>query len=187
LQKAWNLRGETGWVLAGQGIAFVGSFLGIKILTGMLGPKGYGELALGLTIAGLFNMYLYGPLANVVARFFSVYRERGDLAVYFGVLKKSHLLLAVSLTVLAALIGLILWPWLGLDWALIGVIATLYASQPGSMPLMSLCRAPSGSARWWRCTRGPMSGFEPGWQFFLCTLLVPMALVPYWGTCWGLF
>jgi len=131
LKKAWNLRGEMGWVLAGQGIAFVGSFIGIKVLTGALGPAGYGELALGLTIAGLFNMYLYGPLANVVARFFSVYRERNELAVYFGVLKRGHLLLAGALVILAVLAGALIWPWLGRPWALIGVTATLYAIVAG--------------------------------------------------------
>lgn len=131
IERCLKLRKEIIWVVVGQLLGIAGSFIGIKVLTTSMGPKGYGELALGLTIAGLFNMYIYGPLANVVARYFTVYRERGDLAVYFGVLKRIHLFLAVALTVLAVLVGLILWPWLGLQWALIGLTATLYAVVSG--------------------------------------------------------
>ncbi|HEX9078711.1 MAG TPA: hypothetical protein VF795_03915, partial [Desulfuromonadaceae bacterium] len=87
LERIVKLRHEMAWIVAGQFFGFVGGFAGIKALTNIMGPKGYGELALGLTIAGLFNMYVYGPIANVVARFFAVYRERGRLGVYFAVLK----------------------------------------------------------------------------------------------------
>lgn len=131
IERGLKLRTELFWVVVGQFFGFVGSFIGIKVLTTVMGPKEYGELALGLTIAGLFNMYLYGPLANVVARFFAVYRERGELPVYFGVLKRSHLILAVTLSSLAALVGLVLYPWLGIKWAMIGLIATLYAVAVG--------------------------------------------------------
>lgn len=119
------------WVLIGQALAFVGSFVGIKVLTTTLGPEGYGQLALGLTIAGLFNMYLYGPLANVVARFYAVYRERGLLAVYFVVLRKAHAAIAVFLAVVAGIVGVVVWLWFGREWALIGIIAIIYSVVGG--------------------------------------------------------
>lgn len=131
IEKGMKLRIELGWVVIGQLLGFVGSFIGIKVLTTVMGPEGYGELALGLTISGLFNMFLYGPLANVVARYFAVYRERGELPVYFGVLKKAHLVLASIILVLAVVIGLVLWPWLGMRWAIIGITASLYAVVAG--------------------------------------------------------
>ena len=131
IERGLKLRTELAWVVMGQMLGFVGSFIGIKVLTNVLGPKGYGELALGLTIAGLFNMYLYGPLANVVARFYAIYRERQELGLYFAVLKQTHGWLALSLTLLAGLAGLLLWPWLGAQWALIGLAATLYGVVAG--------------------------------------------------------
>jgi O-antigen/teichoic acid export membrane protein len=69
LDRFRKLRREMGWILCGQFLGFVGGFIGIKVLTNMMGPDGYGQLALGLTIAGLFNTYAYGPVANVVAGF----------------------------------------------------------------------------------------------------------------------
>lgn len=131
IERGLKLRAELFWVIVGQFLGFVGSFIGIKVLTTVMGPKGYGELALGLTIAGLFNMYLYGPLANVVARFFAVYRERGELPVYFGVLKKTHTVLALLLCTLAGIVALVVWPWLGAEWALIALVAILYSVVSG--------------------------------------------------------
>lgn len=131
LKRFLVLRGELSWVFIGQALGFVGSFIGIKILTTMMGPEGYGQLALGLTIAGLFNMYLYGPLANVVARFYTVYRERNDLGIYFSVLRKAHIFLALALCILAAIVGLVLWQWFGAEWALIALFATLYGIVGG--------------------------------------------------------
>lgn len=126
-----KLRAELVWVVVGQLLGFVGSFIGIKVLTTVMGPKGYGELALGLTIAGLFNMFIYGPLANVIARFFPIYRERQELGVFFAVLKKMHFYLAGSLAVIAGVAGLVLWILIGREWALIGFTAILYGIVAG--------------------------------------------------------
>lgn len=126
-----KLRREIGWILVGQFLGFVAGFAGIKALTNIMGPTGYGQLALGLTIAGLFNSYLYGPLANVVARFFVVYRERGELGLYFAVLKRFHgasAIAVVLLTLIAAVVSSALW---GFEWMLIVSLSSLYGIVSG--------------------------------------------------------
>ncbi|MBT1072534.1 lipopolysaccharide biosynthesis protein [Pelotalea chapellei] len=129
-ERFLKFRHEMAWVLLGQFLGFTGSFIGIKVLTTLMGPKGYGQLALGLTIAGLFNMYIYGPLANVVARFYTVYRERNLLPVYCAVLRKGHLVLGGTLLLLAGITVLVLRTFES-PWALIAGVAILYGVAGG--------------------------------------------------------
>ena len=131
LDRFRKLRHEMGWILCGQFFGFVGGFIGIKVLTNMMGPDGYGQLALGLTIAGLFNTYAYGPVANVVARFFAVYRERGNLGIYFTVLRRSHRLLAAAGTLLAVVACGATGYFFGGEWALIILLSCLYGVTSG--------------------------------------------------------
>lgn len=126
-----RLRNEMAWVVTGQLLSFVGGFAGIKILTTVLGPQGYGELALGLTIAGLLNLALYGPASNVVARFFSICREREELGIYFSVLRRSHRLLAVGVALLAAVAGGVAWATGGERWGGIVMAASLFGIVGG--------------------------------------------------------
>lgn len=90
IEKIKNSRGELFWVLLGQGLAFLGGFGGIKLLTNTISIESYGELSLGISIAGILNLFLYGPLANSMMRFFSVYRERNQSQLYFLTIKSIH-------------------------------------------------------------------------------------------------
>lgn len=119
------------WILTGQLLALAGGFVSIKVLTNLMGPAGYGQLALGLTIAGVLNMYLYGPVANVVARFFAVYREKRELEVYFSVLKKFHKVLGVAITILAVVAGAIADTLVGREWAIIIMLSLLFGIVGG--------------------------------------------------------
>lgn len=129
--RMFRLRHELAWVTVGQGLAFLGGFAGIKLLTNAMGSEGYGRLALGMTIAGLLNMFIYGPIGQVVSRYFSVYRERGTLDAYFVILKRAHVCVGVVLILGAALAGSLVWWWLGIDWALLVVAACLFGIVGG--------------------------------------------------------
>ena len=126
-----EIKKELVWILVGQALSFVGGFIGIKVLTGLMGPAGYGELALGLTIAGIFTIYFYGPLSNVVARFYSVYREKRKLAVYFSVLKKVHNHLALAMILLTVSGTIITSVWLGYKWGIIIALSLFYGIASG--------------------------------------------------------
>jgi O-antigen/teichoic acid export membrane protein len=125
------LRHELAWVVFGQALAFLGGFAAIKILTNVMGPEGYGQLALGITIAGLINMFVYGPLGQVVLRFFSTYRERGELDVYFHVLKKTHVVSGLILAGGVAIASAPVFWWFGADWVVLVVLASFFGIVTG--------------------------------------------------------
>lgn len=124
-------RAELAWVMFGQALTFLGGFVSIKILTSSLGPRGYGELALGLTIAGFLNMFVYGPIGQVVLRFFSVYQERKTLTTYFYLLKKIHLVSVLVLLFVTALSGVLVYLQIGREWALLVIVASLFGIVSG--------------------------------------------------------
>ncbi len=124
-------RNELAWVAMGQLLAVLGGFVAIKIFTNMMGPEGYGQLALGVAIAGLVNMFVYGPLGQTVSRFFSVYRERGELGVYFSALKKTHFNSGLFLSLCAGVMGVLAHLWFGADWGLLVTAAIFFGIVSG--------------------------------------------------------
>jgi O-antigen/teichoic acid export membrane protein len=132
------MKGELAWVMAGHAAAFLGGLLGIKVLTGQLGAAGYGELALGLTVAGTLQAYCYWPLANAAARFHRAYQDRGELPVYFAALTHLHgrllfCLLPLGILIPAVLLPTSLYRWsgilcFGLLFGILGGIGTTYGS-----------------------------------------------------------
>lgn len=117
--------------MVGQVLTFLGGFAAIKILTSSLGPRGYGELALGLTIAGFLNMFVYGPIGQVVLRFFSVYQERKILTTYFYLLKKIHLASVLILLFIAGVTGALVYLQVDREWALLVIMASLFGTVSG--------------------------------------------------------
>ncbi|MFQ5507768.1 MAG: oligosaccharide flippase family protein [Leptospirillia bacterium] len=90
IQRLRANSGDLLWVTAGQGLAFVGALVGIKLLTHLLGPEGYGRLALALTISGAFNLLIYGPLGQGVLRHYTIYHEQRTLGRYLAILSRIH-------------------------------------------------------------------------------------------------
>jgi len=103
--------------MSGQALSFVGGFLAIKLLTVFLGPQAYGRFALGLTLAGLCNMFVYGPLSQAVLRLYSVCRERDELPAYFVAADRIYLVVAVAFAGLALVAGTVVWFALDFAWA----------------------------------------------------------------------
>ncbi len=107
IQQIRRLRSELLWVLTGHAAAFLGGLVGIKLLTRLLGPVGYGQLALGLTIAGFLTTFLHNPLSNAAARFYAPYRDGGKEGLYFLVLRNLHSKLLLLL-ILPVIVGSLL-------------------------------------------------------------------------------
>ena len=110
---------EGGWIVAGQIASVLGSLVLVRVLTAYLEPSQYGELALGLTIAGLVNQVVMGGLTNGIERYYSIAAECGDLSGYLksALRLMGHATTAVGLISLVLITGL-LWAekiqWLGL-------------------------------------------------------------------------
>ena len=119
------------WIVLGQAAAVIGSLAGVRLLTELLPPAAYGELALGLTIATLVNQTVLGPLANGASRFYAPAQDQGDLAGYLAAV--GRLMAAatgvLTLIVLLALAGLLL---AGLaQWIAIACAALVFATLSG--------------------------------------------------------
>ena len=114
-----RLAKEGSWVVSGQFAAVAGALALVRVLTERLDPAQYGQLALGLTVAGLVNQTVLGGISAGIARLYSIADERQALRAY---LKDSVRLLgyatlavvAVGMAVMTGLIALGYAQWLGL-------------------------------------------------------------------------
>lgn len=123
---------EFTWVATGQALAFLGALVSIKVLTAALGPVAYGELALGLTIAGALHMFVYGPIEQTVLRFASVYQARGSLGSFGAQVASFNRIIGGWVLGAACLAGLVVWVAAGTQWALLVVAGIVYSIVVGA-------------------------------------------------------
>ncbi|RPH52578.1 MAG: lipopolysaccharide biosynthesis protein [Desulfobacteraceae bacterium] len=86
-QRFRRLFKEGFWIVLGQAMSVVGSLIGVRLLTELLAPAAYGELALGMTVATLVNQAVLGPLSNGVMRFYAPAVEQDDFGGYLNAVK----------------------------------------------------------------------------------------------------
>ena len=72
------------WILGGQVAAVIGALVLVRVLTEYLEPEQYGQLTLGLTIAGLVNQVVMGGLTAGISRFYSIAAEKNELSGYLN-------------------------------------------------------------------------------------------------------
>lgn len=153
-----RLSRESIWVVIGQAAAQVGGIVGIRLLTGSLGTKGYGELALGKTVALLFNQALFAPISQSFYRFFSVFRERKQLGGLFFFFRKLFLWLTPIILILSTAIALFLGiglssklGWLFFTSAGFGLLSGangIYQSIQNAARQRSIVALHQGTVRW---------------------------------------
>jgi O-antigen/teichoic acid export membrane protein len=114
-----RLSAEGGWIVVGQVASVIGALVLVRVLTEYLDPVQYGQLALGLTLAGLVNQTVLGGITAGIGRYYSIAAERQDLGGYL--LASRYLLayatagvLAISLMLMAGLYWLGYSQWIGL-------------------------------------------------------------------------
>lgn len=132
-----RLSKEGFWIVFGQAIAVLGALVGVRVLTELLDPTAYGELALGLTIATLVNQTILGPLNQGTTRFYSPAVERGDVHGYFSAVwwLVAFATGAVVLMILFAIIVLQLSKHA--QWIAIAVTALIFAILSGYNSIFS--------------------------------------------------
>jgi O-antigen/teichoic acid export membrane protein len=126
------------WVIGGQMASVVGALVLVRVLTEYLEPAQYGQLALGLTVAGLVNQVVMGGVTAGIGRFYSIAAEKCDLPSY---LRASQRLMGYATVAVAAIaLGLmsgLLWlgysQWVGLAAAalVLSVLSGYNASLSG--------------------------------------------------------
>ncbi|MBX9870527.1 MAG: lipopolysaccharide biosynthesis protein [Burkholderiaceae bacterium] len=117
-----RLAREAGWILFGQVAAVIGALVLVRILTEHLSPEAYGQLALGLTLAGLVNQVVMGGVTAGIGRYYSIAAEVNDLSGYF---RDSQRLMLLAASVVLVLGGLFLLGLLGLGHVRLAAFAGL--------------------------------------------------------------
>lgn len=102
-ERLRRLSREGSWIVVGQAAAVLGALAGVRLLTELLPPAAYGELALGLTVAALVNQTLLGPLANGVTRFYAPAQEQGELDGYLRAVRRLVALASAAIVLIIAL------------------------------------------------------------------------------------
>lgn len=74
---------ESVWVVLGQVISFIGVLIGVRLLTSMLSPEIYGELALCMSVVMLVFYIVGETFSELTMRFFTTAREQGWLADFY--------------------------------------------------------------------------------------------------------
>lgn len=115
--KSWIREGrlhrislEALWLVLGHLFVMLGGLVGVRVLTQVLSPAAYGELALGLAAAAFVGQIIFGPLSNGASRYYSVAVSRSQINVYAAVLKNLFFqgLLLCCLLLLVCLFGLLI-------------------------------------------------------------------------------
>ena len=122
--RVHRLSKESGWILIGQITSVMGTLLIVRVLTQYLAPAEYGDLALGLTLAGLVNQVALGGVTSGIGRFYSVAIEKGDLWGYLRAAKRLMIyatfgVVCIAAALLAGLVAIGQTHWLGLTAAVL--------------------------------------------------------------------
>ncbi len=110
---------EGSWIVAGQIAAVAGALVMVPVLTEHLDPAQYGQLALGLTVAGFINQVVMGGMTNGISRFYSIAAEKQDLGGYMYATRRLLLyatvvVVVISLILITGLLWLAYSQWIAL-------------------------------------------------------------------------
>lgn len=78
--KRWGK--ELFFVGLGQALAAIGALVGVRLLTDVLSPSLYGQLALAMTLFTLIQQLLVGPFAGAFTRLYTVAFENNEVPSY---------------------------------------------------------------------------------------------------------
>ena len=114
-----RLAKEGSWIVAGQIASVAGALMLVRVLTEYLAPAQFGQLALGLTAAGLVNQVVMGGLTAGIGRFYSIAAEKQDLSGYLHASRRlmgyaTGGVLIVGFVLISGLLWLGYSQWLGL-------------------------------------------------------------------------
>lgn len=136
-ERLRRLSKEGFWIVLGNAAAVGGTLVGVRLLTGLLDPATYGELALGMTVVTLVNQIVLGPLGNGAARFYAPAQEQNDLGGFLNAVRR----LVLSAT--AVIVFLVLLIVVGLliagerRWIPIATAALILATLSGYNAILS--------------------------------------------------
>ena len=93
----------------GQIAAAVGGICGVRILTGLLRPDAYGELALALTLSTLAQLVLLAPISASGLRFLATSRESDETDLFLEAIGLLFVCATVVVVALGVVSGVLVW------------------------------------------------------------------------------
>jgi len=110
--------------MAGQIASLLGALVLVRVLTEYLEPAEYGQLALGLTVAGLINQVVMSGISQGISRYYSIASERKDISGYLKASRHLLMLATIVVVVIAVAFGIGLaameqMQWIGLVFAVL--------------------------------------------------------------------
>ena len=167
-ERLHRLSKEGAWIVLGQASAVLGSLAGVRLLTELLNPAAYGELALGMTVASLVNQTVLGPLSNGITRFYAPAQERGDLGSYLSAVRSLVLAATavIAIMILLAAAGLLIAG--RMQWIAIAGAALIFAGLSGYNTILSGIQ----NAARQRSIVALHQGIEPWARFLLAAALL---------------
>jgi O-antigen/teichoic acid export membrane protein len=137
MERFRRLFKEGFWVILGQVMAVFGSLVGVRILTGLMDPSAYGELALGMTAATLVNQSVLGPLGGGILRFYAPAVEQADLGGYLKAVRRLALSATGIIVLFMSMIIFVLLISGRMPWAVVLIAATIFAVLSGYNAILS--------------------------------------------------
>ena len=125
------------WILFGEGMAVLGALFGVRLMTHIISPSVYGELALGMTVATLLNQTLFGPLEHGTTRFFAPALEQHKLASYFKAVRRLALWAAGTVVLLIPILAGVLQMSGRKEWTSIAIAAAIFSIVSGYNSILS--------------------------------------------------
>lgn len=122
---------ESFWVVLGQGVAVLGSLVGVRLLTELLDPATYGEFALGMTAAAFVSLIVFGPLGAGITRFYAPAVEHGGLGGYLKAVRRLVLTATVIIVLMTILVDIGLLIAGRAEWIAITSAALTFAALSG--------------------------------------------------------
>lgn len=114
-----RLANEGSWIVIGQIASVAGALVVVRVLTEHLDPAQYGQLALGLTAAGLVNQVVMGGVISGIGRYYPIAAQEQDLPEYLHASRRlmtyaTGAVLIIGLALLGGLLLLGYSKWMGL-------------------------------------------------------------------------
>ncbi|MEM7031233.1 MAG: oligosaccharide flippase family protein [Chloroflexota bacterium] len=130
---------EIVWIALGQILTALGAIIGVRLLTDVLPPAGYGELALSMTAITLVQQTIVAPFVTQSSlRYFAPALEVKQLSAYLVAVRRliiqtTAIVLGLGGIVLLILFNIDLGQWIGLGIStiLFGLFFSLNAAMDG--------------------------------------------------------
>ena len=118
---------EFSYVAFGQGIAFIGALILVRVLTEHLPPEEYGYLALSLTFVGLVNQSIMGGIAVGIGRFYTVAAQEKAIKEFFRGVAKVVSYGSAVVAILGAIVLLVLYLKADTNWMPLALVAIAFS------------------------------------------------------------